>query len=611
MKRALLLVCLLLAGFAVPATAAPALDQQVLFKASQDPGYACFRIPAIVKTARGTLLAFAEGRVDNCGDTGDIDLVLKRSEDGGRTWSPLQVVNSGDGDTHGNPVPIVDRQTGRVVLVSTYNAGRADDKGCAIPCPRFPHQQHSDDDGRTWSAPRDIGAQVKRPEWTAWYASGPVHGIQLEKGPHAGRLVFGVNAETARGTDSVENHATLVYSDDHGDNWKIGALNDFPHPVGGTYTQKPQEISVAELADGSVYAAGREQGGTDVGNRTFAISRDGGESFSTPFTTIPDLVTPIVQGSVLRLQRPGRPERLLFSSPSDTDRRRWMMIRSSYDGGRSWETVEQGTRLTSDWSGYSDLVQISDPRSAAVEIGLMYEGGPVDARDEIRFARFDEEYLGWKNPAGPSTPDHSRRHADATVVGASSTVDGRFGRAMTLDGYLRVPYDSAQPPGAGEFTWSGWFRYGEHKSDQVLTWLGGMGGTAPQVWLRAEPRLGRLVATMTTPGGTRTITTGSAYDDQRWHHVALRRTGAGLTLTVDGTEAAAGPAPAGSVSQTVSWQFIVGQRLDNTQRWTGDLDEIRFHRRALPDADLTRLREQNAAVPEGQVLHLPLDRITR
>ncbi|MGA6161741.1 hypothetical protein [Amycolatopsis magusensis] len=73
-----------------------------------------------------------------------------------------------------------------------------------------------------------------------------------------------------------------------------------------------------------------------------------------------------------------------------------------------------------------------------MEIGLMYEGGPVGARDEIRFARFDEEYLGWKNPAGPSTPDHSRRHADATVVGESSTVDGRFGRALALDGYLRV-----------------------------------------------------------------------------------------------------------------------------------------------------------------------------
>ncbi len=76
-------------------------DQQILFKASRDPGYACFRIPAIVKTTKGTLLAFAEGRVLNCGDAADIDIVVKRSTDGGRTWSPLQVVNEGAGDTHG------------------------------------------------------------------------------------------------------------------------------------------------------------------------------------------------------------------------------------------------------------------------------------------------------------------------------------------------------------------------------------------------------------------------------------------------------------------------------------------------------------------------------
>src|SRR5918997_3321381 len=85
---------------AQPSTSLPEFDQQVLFKASQDPGYACFRIPAIVRTTAGTLLAFAEGRVLNCGDAADIDIVLKRSTDGGRTWGPLQVVNEGAGDTH-------------------------------------------------------------------------------------------------------------------------------------------------------------------------------------------------------------------------------------------------------------------------------------------------------------------------------------------------------------------------------------------------------------------------------------------------------------------------------------------------------------------------------
>lgn len=128
-------------------------DQQILFKAAQDPGYYCFRIPAVVQSARGTLLAFAEGRRHDCGDAGDIDLVLKRSTDGGRTWGPLQVINQGNGDTHGNPAPIVDRRTGRIVLAETYNKGRNDGLSCDVPCDRTPYLQYSDDDGATWSAP--------------------------------------------------------------------------------------------------------------------------------------------------------------------------------------------------------------------------------------------------------------------------------------------------------------------------------------------------------------------------------------------------------------------------------------------------------------------------
>jgi sialidase-1 len=612
---AVVMTAVLLGGSAQAAPAvqaAPSFDQQVLFKASQDPGYTCFRIPAVVRSTHGTLLAFAEGRIDNCGDTGDIDLVLKRSSDGGKTWSPLQVVNRGNGDTHGNPVPIVDSRTGRIVLITTYNAGRNDSKACDVPCPRPPHEQYSDDDGLTWSAPVDISAQVKLPGWDSWYASGPVHGIQLTKGRHAGRLVFGVNAETSDGTNSIANHAALIYSDDHGSSWHVGAVDSYPHPVGGTYTQKPSEVSVVELADGSIYAGGREQGGTDIGNRDYATSRDGGESFSTPFTTIPDLVTPMVQGSLLRLHTVGSGDRILFSSPSDTDRRRWMMVRSSYDSGRSWENAEQGTRITTDWSGYSDMVQIGGFTSRSAEIGLLYEGGAVDARDEIRFARFNEEYLGSHNTAGPTTPDASGQHADSHVLGGAAVTTGRFGGGLELDGvddYVRVPYDKEQLPGDGDLTWTGWFRYGATKGNQVLFWLGGMGSTAPQLWLRGEPASQRLIAMMTTASGSKSITTTQAYDDQAWHHVALERTAGQLLLWVDGVQVASGPAAAGSVSQTVSFQLQLGQRLDNTTRWDGTFDEVRLYRRALSPAELDNVRVHNAAVPAGLVLRLPFDHV--
>lgn len=597
-----------------PAAASPEpyIEQQVLFRAAQEQGYSCFRIPAIVRSGEGTLLAFAEGRVDNCGDTGDIDVVLKRSTDGGRTWSPTSLVNEGGGDTHGNPVPVVDRITGRIFLFTTYNAGRDDDRPCDTPCERTPHLQYSDDDGRTWSEPVDMSEQVKLPEWDWWIATGPVHGIQLTRGPNAGRLVFGVSGEVSDGTQAYANDGALVYSDDHGETWQVGAVGRTTFPKGGRFTQKPQEITVTELADGSVYANAREQGGTDVGNRTFAVSRDGGETFSTPWTAIPDLVTPTVQGAVLRLKRAGRGDRILFSAPSDTDRRRWMMIRSSYDGGRTWENAEQGTKITNDWSGYSDLVQISDPKARQTEIGLLYEGGPVDARDEIRFARFNEEYLGWRNPAGPTTPDRSRTHTASHVLGRATTTEGRFGRALALDGvddYVRVPFHRAQLPGEGDLTYTTWFRYGLTKNDQALLWLGGMGGSAPQLWLRAEPGANRLRALMTTVNGSASIASTRAYDDQEWHHLALQRSSGRLLLWVDGELVASGPAVAGSVSERVAFQLQLGQRQDNQQRLLGALDEVRYHTRALSPAELDRIRLSNADIPAGQVLHLPLDRV--
>jgi sialidase-1 len=593
------------------AAPAPAFEQQTLFKSANEQGYACFRIPAVVKSKKNTLLAFAEGRVDNCGDTGDIDMVLKRSTDGGRTWSPLQLVNEGGGDTHGNPVPIVDRETGRIFLFTTYNAGRDDDKPCATPCERTPHLQYSDDDGATWSAPVDMSDQVKKPEWDWWLATGPVHGIQLTKGRHAGRLVFGISGEASDGTAAYANDGALVYSDDHGRTWHVGATGRTEFPKGGTFTQKPQEITVTELADGSVYASARDQGGTAVGNRSYAVSRDGGKTFSTPWTAIPDLVTPTVQGAVLHLDRPGA-DRTLFSSPSDTDRRRWMMIRSSWDGARTWDSAEQGTRITSDWSGYSDMVQISSTRERNAEIGLLYEGGPVDARDEIRFARFTEDHLGGREPAGPTTPDTSGSKADAYAFGGAALTGGKFGGGIDLDGaddYLRVPFDSAQLPGDGDLTFTTWFRYGANSGQQALAWLGGMGTTAPQLWLRAEPASNRLVALMTTAKGTTQIASTSAYNDNTWHHVALQRANGTLRLVVDGTEVASAAAVAGSVSERVGWQIHLGERQDYLQRFDGTLDEPRLYRRALTAAELDSIRTTNAAVPNGQVLRLPLDKL--
>jgi sialidase-1 len=585
--------------------AAPESDQQILFKASQDPGYACFRIPAIQRTADGTLLAFAEGRVLNCGDAADIDIVVKRSTDGGRTWGPLQVVNDGGGDTHGNPAPVVDRATGRIWLAETYNTGRMDSASCPVPCDRSPHLQYSDDDGRTWSAPRDLSPEILPADWNSWYATGPVHGIQLTKGRYAGRLVFGVNAETWDGTRVTANHAALIVSDDHGGHWRIGATDTWPIADDGTFRQKPSELTLAERGDGSVLVSGREQDGTDLGHRTQAVSRDGGTGFTAPFRDLPDLYAPQVQGSMLRLG-----DRLLLACPADPDRRRTMMIRSSYDGGRTWDSVDRGTVVSTDWSGYSDLVR-ADPDT----VGLIYEGGAMDARDEIRFARFTEDWLTPRRGPDPVTPDLSPHARPAAVLGGAEETDGVFGGALRFDGAddaVRLPFRSTLPLGTKDFTASLWFRYTATSGEQPLLWMGGVGTTQPQVWVRGEPANNRIQGLITVRDGavapqTAYVRTDTAYNDGRWHHLVLRRGGGRLSLSVDGMQSSVADIP-GSVSRNSPFGVHIGQRMDSRAFFTGDLDEVHVWDRALTDVEVSDPKALRS--PKDTVLWLPLDHVS-
>ena len=340
----LALAALLVSALGAPAAAAPTnpartletgesapfVDEQVLYKQG-DFGYGCFRIPAVVRATNGMLLAFAEGRVKDCGDDEDIDLVLRRSADGGRTWGPLQVVSEGNGATHGNPVPIVDERTGRVVLVSTHNGAEP----CPNGCDRDPWVQVSDDHGATWSAAREM-TEGKRPEWNFWYATGPMHGIQLKRGPHAGRLVVGASFES---WDRVGKHAYgthLLYSDDGGATWHIGAETSRDD---GTVIA--QEVTVVELTDGRIYASARERG-TDEGNRAYATSSDGGETWDAPFRTMPALATTDIQGSLLRFG-----DGAASCSPRRCTRapgRRWASGRPTTRAGR-FETLGRGQGL--------------------------------------------------------------------------------------------------------------------------------------------------------------------------------------------------------------------------------------------------------------------------
>ncbi|MGI5454697.1 sialidase family protein [Streptomyces sp. CA-249302] len=353
---------------------------------SGEGGYDTYRIPATVTTRRGTVLAFAEGRLGSAADSGHIDVVLRRSRDGGCTWGPMEVVAAGNGNTRGNPAPVVDPRTGAIVLVTSYNSG-AVTEGQIMRGEVTPEQsrrvfvQESRNDGLSFSAPRDITAEVKPANWR-WYATGPGHAVALTHGPHAGRLVVPANhsvAPPAGSTDTGQEAryygAHAIYSDDGGGTWHIGFV-DGAHDG----YANPNESTAAELPDGRLYFSSRDQSGTSAGNRLDAYSSDGAESLDRPYAIQPTLNdVPVVEGSVLRLRAPDAP--LLFSGPSVPTVRQSMAIWSSADEGATFTKV---LTLSQQRAAYSDLVQVGWNT-----VGILYETGASGPYDTIEFRRLN------------------------------------------------------------------------------------------------------------------------------------------------------------------------------------------------------------------------------
>jgi sialidase-1 len=314
-----------------------------------EEGYNTYRIPAMVVTTDGTLLAFCEGRKLNSLDHGDIDLVLRRSPDGGDTWGPQQLVWEDGNHTIGNPAPVVDRETGTVLLAFTRDNLQV-------------FVTRSEDDGATWSVPEDITRQVKPPGW-GWYATGPGHGIQLA----GGRLLVACDHRVWFTT-----YSHVIYSDDHGRTWALGGSAD-----PGT-----DESLAVELADGSLYLTMRNS--LFRNQRARALSTDAGLNWS-PAQAEPALVDPLCQASILRLTSravQGR-NRVLFANPASTKRER-MTVRVSYDEAETWPLARV---LYEGKAAYSDMAAWSD-----TAFGVLYENGVEMLYQRITFARLT---LAW------------------------------------------------------------------------------------------------------------------------------------------------------------------------------------------------------------------------
>ena len=331
----------------------PYFAEQDIFVNHVD-GYNVFRIPSLIQSANGAILAFCEGR-DSIADDGDIDIVLKRSFDHGKTWTPLTVVATNGDGTAGNPAPVVDRLTGAILLPFCTNPAHDMNN-------RRVWLTKSEDEGETWSPPVEITEQASRPDW-GWNATGPGRSIQLR----SGRFVVPCNHRDKSGTVS---NSHVIVSDD-GVNWRIG----------GVLGPNTDESQVAELEDSSLIINMRDLSSDH--HRWIARSYDEGETW-TPTVHDDALPDPGCQGSLLETS-----SGLMFSNPVGdiSILRHNLTARLSEDGGRTWafsKAIHAGP------SAYSSLSDLPDGR-----LGCLYEQGriPFLPYDRITLAVFSLAWL--------------------------------------------------------------------------------------------------------------------------------------------------------------------------------------------------------------------------
>lgn len=338
-------------------------------------GYFSYRIPALAVTPSGTVLAFAEGRKNAGGDAGKIDLFVRRSTDNGITWSAQQMVWADQDNTCGNPCAVVDRSNGTIWLLSTWNRGEDHEKDIIARTSRDTRRVfvlHSTDDGKTWSAPREITTDVKLTNWT-WYATGPGSGIQIEQGPHQGRLVIPCDHLEAEPKKACSH---IIFSDDHGTTWQLGGTT----PQAGV-----NECEVVELPGGKLMLNMR---GYDraQNHRQVSVSEDGGLTWQEQHID-ESLIEPRCQAAIERMSWPGATNRsvILFSNPANQTKRLNLTLRASFDEGRTWPVSRV---LHPGPSAYSDLAVLANG-----QIASLYEAGATNAYETIVFQNLTLDWL--------------------------------------------------------------------------------------------------------------------------------------------------------------------------------------------------------------------------
>ena len=346
-------------------------------------GIVRYRIPGIVVTTKGTVLAYCEARKNNSSDWGEIEVHLRRSTDGGKTWLSSQHIahkieriegnprkkEGGEREqTVNNPVAILDRDTGAIEFLYCVNYARC-------------FSMRSNDDGATWSAPVEITTSFepfrKKYDWKC-IATGPGHGIQMKNG----RLVVPIWLAYGGIGDHGPSACGTIFSDDHGRTWKAG---DIAIPNEGSFGN-PNESILTTLSDGRVMLVSRNE--SKPNRKLVTLSADGATGWSWPafhealweprcmagLITHPSGALMFSNPHTLPIDKTGK------EVPNGRGKRENLSIKLSYDDGKTWtinKTLEPGK------AAYSDLAVLRDGTVLCL----------FERADSIDCARFNLQWL--------------------------------------------------------------------------------------------------------------------------------------------------------------------------------------------------------------------------
>ncbi len=337
-------------------------------------GVASYRIPGIVRTKKGSLIAVYDVRYNNAADLpADINVGCSRSFDNGKTWNPMQIAIDVKGDDEklegvGDPAILVDNVTGRIWIAALWaHNGKSlwqSEPGLVLGTSGQLILVYSDDDGETWSEPRNITNEIApNKDWRLVF-QGPGAGICTRDG----KLVF-----PAQVFDKNKTFAsTIVYSEDRGQTWKIGE----PAKLNTC------EAQVVELNDGSLMLNMRNFNVKEF-SRSVATTTDLGKTWKEHASSGKALPCPICQASLIRVasQNDGDSSNLLaFMNPNSSKGRVDMTLKLSEDEGQTWS--RSLTLYRPGGYGYSSIVKLDDDTIGALYEtagGLIYQ--TVDVQD--------------------------------------------------------------------------------------------------------------------------------------------------------------------------------------------------------------------------------------